>query len=213
MVPMKAIVYIDGFNLYYGCVKDTPYKWLNLEEFCRQMVPADDVIEIKYFTALVKPRPDNPGAAQRQQVFLRALRTLPMVRVYYGHFIRSQVRMALVNPSPGRKTALVFKTEEKGSDVNLATELLVDGFNRRYELAVVVSNDGDLKGPVEHVRGQFGMPVGVLNPHPHRSWALSPRSLPNGSFYRRIRPHLLAASQFPQVMTDETGEFHKPQGW
>jgi hypothetical protein len=27
---MRTSIYIDGFNLYYGAVKDTPYKWLNL---------------------------------------------------------------------------------------------------------------------------------------------------------------------------------------
>ena len=30
---MKVIVYIDGFNLFYGMLKGTPYKWLDLEKF------------------------------------------------------------------------------------------------------------------------------------------------------------------------------------
>jgi hypothetical protein len=207
---VKTIVYIDGFNLYYGAVKGTPYKWLDLERFCHTMLPNDQILEIKYFTALVKPRPGNTTSPQNQQIFLRALATLPTVKVSLGHFIQSQVRMPLAS-LPGN--ALVIKTEEKGSDVNLATELLVDGFGSRYELAIVVSNDGDLKGPVEYVRNDLGLPVGILNPHKNRSWALSPAQLPSGSFYRRIRKGPLAASQFPANLTDARGPFSKPASW
>lgn len=107
----------------------------------------------------------------------------------------------------------VWKTEEKGSDVNLASHLLIDGFRARYDLAVVISNDGDLKEPVEFVRHDLKAPVGVLNPHPTRSWALSPHKLPHGSFYKPIRRGALAASQFPATMTDQNGTFSKPVGW
>ena len=72
--------------------------------------------------------------------------------------------------------------EEKGSDVNLASHLLVDGFRDRYDLAVVISNDSDLTEPVRFVREDLNKPVGVLNPHPNRSWELSPSTMPAGSF-------------------------------
>jgi hypothetical protein len=102
---------------------------------------------------------------------------------------------------------------EKGSDVNLASHLLVDGFRARYDLAVVISNDSDLKEPVRFVREELNAPVGVLNPHGNRSWALSPRVLPGGSFYKPIRVAALAASQFPERMRDEHGEIHRPAQW
>jgi hypothetical protein len=107
----------------------------------------------------------------------------------------------------------VWNTEEKGSDVNLASHLLIDGFRARYDLAVVISNDGDLKEPVRFVREDLKAPVGVLNPHANRSWALSPRNLPAGSFYKPIRPAALAASQFPTTLTDANGSFSKPASW
>jgi len=53
---MKVNVYIDGFNLYYGAVKGTPYRWLNLAEMCRLPLPRDQILQIKYFAALVNPR-------------------------------------------------------------------------------------------------------------------------------------------------------------
>jgi hypothetical protein len=213
-VKRRAIVYIDGFNLYYGALKGTPYRWLDLSAFCKCMVPRDDVIEIKYFTALVVPRPGKPQTAQRQQVYLRALQTIPNLTVHLGHFITTPTSRPLVTPPKrGSPFRTVWKTEEKGSDVNLASHLLIDGFRARYDVAVLISNDSDLKEPVNFVRHDLNAPVGVLNPHKSRSWALSPPHLPQGSFYKPIRRGPVAASQFPETLSDATGSFRRPDAW
>jgi hypothetical protein len=70
-------VYVDGFNLYYGCLKGSPYKWLDLDALSRTLLPGDDIHRIRYFTARVSARPDNPACNRRQAVYLRALRTIP----------------------------------------------------------------------------------------------------------------------------------------
>jgi hypothetical protein len=57
---MKTNIYIDGFNLYYGCIKDTPYHWLNVAEMCSLLLPKDQIQRINYFTALVTARPKDP---------------------------------------------------------------------------------------------------------------------------------------------------------
>lgn len=74
---MKVNVYIDGFNLYYGAVKGTPYRWLNLAEMCRLLLPRDQIEQIKYFTALVNPRPSDPDQRSRQETFLACIRHDP----------------------------------------------------------------------------------------------------------------------------------------
>jgi len=146
---MATTVYIDGFNLYYGALRGTPYKWLDLKALCQRILPKDEISQIRYFTARVSARPDDPQQAQRQQVYLRALATLPLVSIHYGHFLTHTVRMPLAHPRRGRpRTALVIKTEEKGSDVNLASHLLLDAFQRNCNTAVVVSNDSDLRVPI-----------------------------------------------------------------
>ena len=63
---MKLNVYIDGFNLYYGSLKTTPYKWLDLAAFCRASFPDDLIGRIRYFTAPVRANPHNPGMNHRQ---------------------------------------------------------------------------------------------------------------------------------------------------
>jgi hypothetical protein len=217
MLPtrQKTIVYVDGFNLYYGALKDGPSRWLDLAALCGRLLrPTHEIVGIRYFTAKVQPRPNNPQQAQRQQAYLRALATIPGLSVHFGHFLTRKVNRRLARaPRGGSPNRLVWNTEEKGSDVNLASYLLIDGFRARYDIAVVISNDSDLKTPVEFVRGELEAPVGILNPHKNRSWALSPKKLPTGSFYKPIRSAALAASQFPQTLKDADGTIHKPKGW
>ncbi len=204
---MKTNIYIDGFNLYYGCVKDTPYHWLNLAEMCRLLLPKDKIQRIKYFTALVTSRPNDPDQPLRQRAFLRALQTIPNLEIILGSFLSHEVMMPR---SPiGTGYVKVIKTEEKGSDVNIATHLLLDGFRNDYELAVVVSNDSDLLMPIRVVTEQFGKPVGLLNPQKDPSVAL----LPHVMFVKNIRKNVLKSSLFPPVLSDRNGKFSKPETW
>ena len=172
------------------------------------MLPRDEVVEIKYFTALVDKRPDNPDGCERQATYLRALKTIPNLSVYLGRFLTTEIYARRVYPAKvgaNRKNVKVYKTEEKGSDVNLACELLIDGFKGNYELAVVVSNDGDLKHPVHHVRHELGLPVGVLNPRQYRSRALSPNPLPKGSFLQADPPRSAGIKPVPGADAGRAG--------
>jgi hypothetical protein len=204
---MLANIYVDGFNLYYGALKGTPYRWLNIAKMCHLLLPHDRINKIKYFTALVDPRPSNPDQRARQETYLRALATVPNLSIIYGFFLTHEVTMPLAGPSGGY--ARVIKAEEKGSDVNIAAHLLIDGFNKDYEIAVVVSNDSDLLLPIRVVAEQLDKPVGLLNPQKHPSTALSPYV----KFIKQIRPGVLAKSQFPAVLTDHNGKFPKPASW
>lgn len=121
--------------------------------------------------------------------------------------------MPLVQPrSGGQKTVEVYKTEEKGSDVNLATYLLLDAFRHDCDLAVVVSNDSDLEAPIRTVMADLGVPVGLLNPH--KAWRRSRDLLNlNPVFFKQIRRTAVKGSQFPGVLADSNGTFRRPAGW
>lgn len=219
--PKKRVMfYIDGFNLYYGALRDSPFRWLDLEALCRCYIrPGSEFVGVKYFTAKLKNREANPGQGDRQRTYLRALKTLPNVSIYYGHFLhRTAIRQLETPPKNAKKGDIGLRSvwihEEKGSDVNLATHLIADGFRARYDMAVVVSNDSDLKMPVSFVRSAFN-PVGVVNPHGdrRRSYALSPKKLPEGSFYQTIKPGKLRQCQLPTSMRDAEGLIECPDGW
>lgn len=42
----RTYIYIDGFNLYYGCLEHQPYRWLDLEAFCWRLLPKNDIQRI-----------------------------------------------------------------------------------------------------------------------------------------------------------------------
>jgi len=207
---VRTIVYVDGFNLYFGALRNTPHRWLNLHKLASLLLPKHTIAEIKYFTALVSDRPQDPGQPERQQTYLRALRTLPSVSIYYGHFLVHTVTMPLLTPKgEPQRYAKVIKTEEKGSDVNLATHLLHDAHRNRYDTAVVISNDSDLLAPINIVRAELSKQVGLLNPHKRPSRVL----LAHSDFIKTIRTGVLQNSQFPIQLQDKHGTFSKPKGW
>jgi hypothetical protein len=182
---MKINIYIDGFNLYYGCLKNTPYRWLNLHKMCQLRFPHDEIKKIKYFTAPIKLRmsdadPDRPN---RQQIYLRALRTLQNLEIIQGVFLRHKVSMKLVNE---QGYALVFKHEEKGTDVNIATHLVNDAHKKDFEKAVVIIS------PYDRNNIQLQMVATDV---------------------KHIRKGLLKVSQFDGKLQDKIGEFTIPEVW
>ena len=160
---MKANVYIDGFNLYYGALRGTAYKWLDLSAMCQRLLPGRSIGRIRYFTARITPLPHDQQAPARQQDYLRALGTIPNLNIHYGHFVshpQNWPAYPLVYPAPGVRPlmASILRTEEKRSDVNLATLLLIDCVDDVFDEAVVISNDSDLMLPIEYAIKRFGKP-------------------------------------------------------
>ena len=209
----QTIVYIDGFNLYYGAVKGTQCKWLDFQALCHRLLPGDQLLKIRYFTARVSARPDDPQQASRQDTYLRALATLPLVEIHYGHFVRRAVRLPRANRCQGHsRTVEVFRTEEKGSDVNLATYLLLDAFKGCCDTAVVISNDSDLAQAIRVAQSELGVKVGIVNPHSRKRRSRQLLGL-NCLFYKQIPRQLLEETQLPSVLRDSKGLIRKPESW
>lgn len=102
-------------------------------------------------------------------------------------------------------------SEEKGSDVNLAMRLLVDGFAGAYEHAAVVTNDSDLAGPIKYVRDDLGLRITVVNPDYRNQ---TNRELADAATYvKRLWKSHLRRSQFPPALHDAQGAITKPVAW
>ena len=209
---MRTRVYIDGYNLYYSCLKRSPYKWLDLHALAVDQLPKNQIDRVRYFTARVSARPHDPTQPQRQETYFRALRANPIIDIHFGHFLTHEVNMPDAAAwSAGRYVPRrVVKTEEKGSDVNLGTHLLMDAFDDLFDVAVVVSNDSDLAEPIKMVRQRFGKTVGLLG---HRSVRVSGKLRPLASFVRSFPTSALQKAQLPKHITDGNGTFSKPQQW
>ncbi len=218
---MRTVIYIDGFNLYFRLLENRPaLKWLNIKALGERLLkPANRVIGVRYYTARVSGRIDKAAPA-RQQLYLNALRTIPEISVHMGTFLLSEKFAGLVKPpefrpritlpAPWPDVVKVVKVEEKGSDVNLASHLLLDAFQGNFEVAAVLSNDSDLVEPIRIVTQVLGKPVGLLSPVSNPNPELSRVS----SFIRRISVSDLVAAQFPSPLLKADGStLNKPTSW
>ncbi len=208
---MRTSIYIDGFNLYYRALKGTPYKWLDLKALSSHILQYHHKItEIKYFTALVSGLFD-PDQPIRQKTYIRALKSyIPELSVYEGHFLTHTIdapKSPLTKPPNFVK---VMKTEEKGSDVNLAVHLLNDAWLDKYDCAVIISNDSDLAEALRLIRKQHNnKKIGLISPllNGHPSLELQKYA----HFVKRIRKGVLKISQLPSPIPGTT--IHKPLKW
>lgn len=225
-MPLLNIwAYIDGFNLYNGALRNTPYKWLDLQALSQHLRPTDSVSKVKYFSAKVNARPDDPNQPLRQMLYWRALRTVAAIEIIEGHFltkraylpevasldaITAQQRAGVNTLGMRPAMAHVYRSEEKGTDVNLAIHLLHDAHLNRFDAAIVVSNDSDLAGAVHIARREIGKPVFVFHPS---SSSPSFQLKQEASRFRAITTTHLSSSQFPPNLTDAQGVFGKPSSW
>ena len=199
---MRTSVYIDGFNLFYGILKKSPYKWLDLKALCRNTLPAECVvIEINYYTAMVKGAPEK---AIRQNIYLEALRNhIPEFRYVLGRYQIEAKELPEAIPAgtdrrgkpvyrPG-KNVRVLKAEEKKTDVNIATEMLNDAWRNKFECAVLISNDSDL-APALLATKQRGKKIGIATTTIKPTGNLQKLA----DFHRHITRNIVKNSQLPE---------------
>jgi len=76
---LRTVVYVDGYSLYYGLLRKTTLKWLDLYALFRDHVLDSevDLVEVRYYTAPVLGRMcDDQESPQRQRRYLQALRKM-----------------------------------------------------------------------------------------------------------------------------------------
>jgi len=208
---MRSIVYIDGLNFYYGAVRGTPHKWLNFDRYFTMLRPADDLLAIKYFTAVVTG-PTQPN----QREFLRALATTPRVEVTLGRFKQKRIKCEAL-PCAATPPAKYFdKPEEKRTDVNIAVTMVDDAYQDRCDQFILVSGDSDLVPAVNLIRHRFpAKRVVVYIPAQQnsvRSGAVELRMAAN--IARTLPLNILAKAQFPAQLDDGAGNvITKPPTW
>ena len=206
---MRTNIYIDGFNLYYGALKGTPYKWLDPKKLVKNILNDNhEINRIKIFTARVSGKANNPSEPLRQNIYLRALESyIPEIEIHLGHFLFQEVSMPLAKPEQDKRFCRVIKTEEKGSDVNLAVHLLNDAWKNDYECGIIVSNDSDLAEAMRLVKKDLNKKIGLISPHEK----VSKQLLIHADFQRGIRKSVLANSQLPLQIPGTN--LQKPDIW
>ncbi len=197
------------------------------------------VSRVVYCTARIDAA-DDPVAYQDQDVYLKAvsacqavdhiefgryatrLKTAPLARTNNrgrptvvkpaGALADSVLPLSLKRDANGGNVVLasILNREEKGSDVNVATHLLVDVLGGAVDAAVVISNDSDLGLPIKVARAR--VPVGVINPSPgYLAGAL--RGARDDGVGRHWWRQLQKADFTENQMPNPSAGFTRPTGW
>ena len=217
MKKKRTVFYVDGFNLYHGLLKGTPYLWLDMAKFSTSLLPRPeehDIVRINYFTARIKYNPAEPHAAFDQDRYLEVLLSLPKVKIIEGFYKRFRVKLPFAT-EPCKSCdkmpyGIVYRTIEKRSDVNLATEMMADAYHDAADAYVLVSGDVDFAAPLSFLRHEVGKLILVFNPHDTVCEELRRFT----SYYKTIPRDLPAKCQLPEVVTLPNGRtIHRPPAW
>ena len=212
----RVIAYIDGFNLYFGLRESglRRYYWLNLQVLAESLLrPEQKLVATKYFTARIAGgrAGDSEGRGRtldqkrkRQSDFLEALNTLPGFEMFEGHFLGKDIRC--------RSCKASWRThEEKMTDVQIATEMLDDAYDDRFDTALILSADSDLVPPMRSIRRRFPRKRLVVCFPPGRSSVQLKRAA-HASL--TVPVDKLDAAQFPDEVTKPDGfVLRRPQHW
>lgn len=205
-----SVVYIDGFNLYFGAVRSTPWKWLDLQAYFERLRPDDDIQAIKYFTATVQ---NDREANNRQQAYLMALETLPKVEIIYGKFKPKQATCG-VDRCGLQGSKKYTMPEEKQTDVAIGVHMLDDAYQGLCERLVVVSGDSDLLPALKMVKHRFpqkSISVYVPARNPMRGAAVEVRR--TADKHLTLPNKLIEQHQLPDPLIADRLAIAKPVGW
>lgn len=226
---MKTIVYIDGYNLYYGRLKDTDHKWLDLlklfQIISKVQNPSSEITQIKYFTAPVKAKFASRGqeAAQSQSSYHRALKsvhdnTVEIICGYHDASLGTPPRYK--NPIDKDDRVDIWKLEEKQTDVNIALHMYKDAIEGKCCQQILVSNDSDLEPPLKLIReNQPEITLGLIIPR-HKPTDPKHARAPNqrlSKYTQWTRHHILdeecANSQLADKIPTKRKPIIKPAYW
>ena len=214
----NTIVYIDGGNLYYGQLRGTNNKWLDLEAFSVKLLNPDHAITaIKYFTSRVIDKTPNQLRSQRQGQYLNALACRPRVEIVEGRYreqteLLAPVREPCASCDKRRNDGRikVMRITEKMTDVNIADAMLRDAYERCTDCLVLISGDTDLAPIVKTVRYRIGIPTIVFNPQT----SICNELRRYATFYRNIPPGAAEGCRLPDSFTTSDGRTIRcPAAW
>jgi 6-hydroxy-3-succinoylpyridine 3-monooxygenase len=203
----RSIIYIDGFNLYYGALKGSSEKWLDLEKLLVLIRQDDDIRQVRYFTA-------RTGSVD-QDLYLKALEVASSrLIVEFGLFKTKKVKCR-VNGCSFSGVREFSMPEEKGTDVNIALRMLDDAYQGSCDRMVLISGDSDLVPTVRLLKQRFpNIKITVYVPARDRVRGAA-RELRRAADKNATLPlDKLSKAQLPDRLIDASGvPLVKPASW
>ena len=224
---MKTNVYVDGYNLYYGCLKHSAYKWLDLKSLLADKIlhtqdPDAELGIIKFFTADVKAKIASRGQAAQiaQFQYHRGLQQLypDEISIIKGFYSLERANLPAYKKPPDKSDRVeVWRLEEKQTDVNIVLEAYRDACKGEIEQLVFVTNDSDIEPVLRAIREDFAdtVRIGVVVPRlksNHR-----PTNVSLSQYADWTRHHILEDelqnSQLPDQIPTRKKPIKRPDYW
>jgi hypothetical protein len=212
MDKKRVIVYIDGFNLYFG-LKESNFQrfyWLNLQNLILSFLGEhQDLIKIKYFTSIITT--SDYKKKLRQEEYLRAIGTLKDFDIIYGKYVVNPEDCKIYNPLVDKCGGVYNRNNEKMTDVNIALSLVIDAIDDKFDSAILISGDMDLFPAVKYIRDVFPKKtLSIFFPPKRQNNDLA--RIASGSLV--LARAYLKKSQFPNELIDKYGEkIKRPAEW
>lgn len=224
---MRTIVYIDGFNFYYGRLKITSYKWLDLfklfdEQLIGTIAPESELLTVKFFTADIKAKFSRLGKTSEtaQKIYHNALLAytgnVEIIKGYYS--VERSKPLRYKTPPDKSDTVEAWKLEEKQTDVNMALSLYHDVVTNSCDQVVICTNDTDLVPALKLIKEHHEhIKIGSIIPRPKLSSRPASQSIVDLSDWSRryITDSELAVCQLPDTVLKPNGRgvYRKPDHW
>lgn len=153
---MRVAIFIDGSNLYHALEQSCGRSDLNFASFITWLTK-DRSLYRTYYYNIIQEEKRRPADHQQQQKFLEALSQVPYLETRFGKVAYREGQMI-----------------EKGVDIMLATDMLHYAWLDYYDMAVLVSGDGDFAYALQTVKniGKFVQVVAFESNQSQELWKM-----------------------------------------
>jgi len=143
---MRVCVFIDGSNFYYACRENLGGRTdVNFGSFAAFLVGSGRSLVRTYYYGCALPPDHDTEARKAQQRFFTALQRVPYTELRLGKLVKRDITCPACNDH--RNTY-----QEKGVDMRVGVDMLAAASKSLYDVAVLVSGDGDLVEAVKAVK-------------------------------------------------------------
>jgi uncharacterized LabA/DUF88 family protein len=231
----RTTVFVDGYNLYYGRLRGTAYKWLDLVNFSKQFLAQRAQGEVLTRVYLCTAYAAGQFATHKnlsvesQGSYHRALKAIhgEQIEIIYGEhsWEKKGINMPIFiesKPFDRTQVARVWKIEEKMTDVNLALSMYRECAKNLCDRLIVISNDRDVAPALEAIKADFPhIQRGVIFPLKPPTKSTVPRRPKSGTLEKIadwnlpfIENEKLLAAQMPaKVPVAGRKTIFKPDYW
>ena len=144
MSDERIMVFIDGSNFYHNLKTHHFDTKIDFKKFSNLLCGARKHVRTYYYNTPLKQW-DDPEEYRRQQSFFDSLRRTPYLELKLGYFLKKTKTCENCGH-------ILNYPVEKGCDVTLAVDMMSMAYKNLYDVAILVSSDGDFASACQCIK-------------------------------------------------------------